>query len=169
MKRSAAFLSLSLAALALVATPALARHDIPAPAASPAFEKIKALAGDWKGKSPEGEVTVSYRVVSSGSAVIEEMSHGNMVTVYHQDGDRLMMTHYCMAQNQPRMRTEPVKGDPKSLKFSMVDVTNLAKPTDMHMTGLTISFLDANHISQEWTFSENGKDTPATFTYERAK
>ncbi|HZE89828.1 MAG TPA: hypothetical protein VE404_09780 [Verrucomicrobiae bacterium] len=133
----------------------------------PAFEKLKSLAGEWK--SAEGGVTVSYRVVSGGSALVEEMSHGSMVTVYHRDGDRLMMTHYCESQNQPRMRTDVMKGDPQSVKFSMVDITNLEKPTDGHMSGLTISFVDKDHFNADWNYLEGGKETPAAFHYTRVK
>src|SRR5262249_31705275 len=141
----------------------------PAAPGLPAFDRLKSLAGEWKGKSPEGDVSINFRVVSGGSAVVEELSHGDMVTVYHRDGDRVMMTHYCEAQNQPRMRTEVVKGDPKSLKFSMVDITNLGKPTDGHMKQLTLSFQDSNHIAEEWVFAQDGKDKAETFSLERAK
>jgi hypothetical protein len=92
-----------------------------------------------------------------------------MVTMYHQDGDRMMMTHYCEAKNQPRMRTEPIKGEPKMLDFKFLDVTNLAKPTDPVMKGLKIAFLDADHITEEWLFSADGKETPETMSFERKK
>ena len=174
MKRSARFPSLFLIlAFALVAAPAFARPDAattsPAPA-SPGFEKLKSLAGNWEGKDGEGHpVEVSYKLVSNGSVLMEEISHGGMVTMYHQDGDRLMMTHYCMTKNQPRMRTEPIKGDPKTLDFKFLDVTNLAKPTDMVMKGLKIAFLDADHFTAEWLMSQDGKETPETMSFERKK
>ncbi len=35
----------------------------------------------------------------------------NMITMFHMDGDRLLMTHYCGAGNQPRMKL--VASNPK--------------------------------------------------------
>src|SRR5437867_4427581 len=61
--------------------------------ASP-FDVLKQLAGDWAGKIRHGanehDATVSYKVTSGGSAVVETLLAGTeheMVTVYHQDGD----------------------------------------------------------------------------------
>ena len=45
------------------------------------------------------EATVTYKVTSGGSAVVETIGPGTeheMVTVIHPDGDDLMLTHYCM-------------------------------------------------------------------------
>jgi len=177
MKRTS---SIRMAAAALIAVlacaaPAAFAGETPAaltgasPAAA-AFEKLKTLAGNWETKSPEGDmVTVSYRVVSGGSTVMEEMSHGSMISMYHLDGDRLMMTHYCEAKNQPRMHTAPIKSDSNSLKFSFVDITNLAKPSDPHMRGLELTFKDADHFTAAWSYSEGGKEVPAVFNYERKK
>jgi len=157
-------------AAALAATPALAGPEAASPAAA-AFERLKGLAGNWQGKDPQGNTfDLTYRVASGGSALVEEMGHGNMITVYHLDGDRLMLTHYCQAKNQPRMRTDPIKsGDAKTLDFKFLDVTNLAKPTDSYMRNLMVTFQDADHFSQRWTHSEGGEESPMTLTYERKK
>lgn len=142
-----------------------------APDAASAFEKLKALAGKWEGKDSKGNVTpVTYTVIANGSGVMEEMGgegHGDMVTVYHRDGERLMLTHYCMADNQPRMRLRSASADGKTLTFELVDVTNLKKPSDGHMRALGVTFIDPDHFSQQWTFREAGKDQPEQFTYAR--
>jgi len=170
MKRSAQFsIVAAVAGLALVSAASFAATG-GVDTGNPGFEKLKSLAGSWKGKDSTGHpVEVTYKVVSGGSALVEELSHEGMVTVYHADGDRVMMTHYCAAMNQPRMRTDPVQGDPKTLDFKFVDVTNLAKPDDPVMKGLKVTFTDANHFSQEWSFAAGGKVTPETMTYERQK
>jgi hypothetical protein len=49
-----------------------------------------------------------------------------MVTVYHQDGQDLRMTHYCSAKNQPRMKASSVSPDGNVVSFEFVDATNLA-------------------------------------------
>jgi hypothetical protein len=83
--------------------------------------------------------------------------HGGMVSMYHMDGANLMMTHYCAAQNQPRMRAEPAKPDDKKLIFNFLDATNLADPKDPHMHNLVMTFVDADHLTQEWTMFQDGK------------
>jgi hypothetical protein len=166
-KRSLTLL-LSLAVLALPAGRALAQSPGQA-----AFEKIKSLAGDWRGTESNGDpFKTSYQVASGGSAVIETLSpakEATMVTVYHLDGGSLMMTHYCSSGNQPRMRATVAPGEVKSLDFKFVDATNLAKPTDGHMKAMSLAFLDKDHITQAWTWTKDGKDDSNTFKLERAK
>lgn len=141
--------------------------------ASPAFDKLKSLAGEWHGKGSDGlERTVSYRIASGGAAVIETLKppdEPEMVTVYHRDGDSLVMTHYCSAGNQPRMRAEVPAGEVKTLDFKFIDVTNLKKTTDGHIHHLKVSFQDNDHIALLWTWRENGRDESVTFKLERKK
>ncbi len=161
MKRSAVFL-LSLAALAWIATPSWAQSK-----AAPGFEKLKSLAGVWEGKGPEAEsFEVTYQLISGGTSLMEMIMPGtekSMVTVYHLDGEQLMMTHYCMVNNQPRMRAQVPAGEVKKLSFSFVDATNMAKPTDMHMHSMSFSFQDKDHFTQEWSMTKDGKTTPVVF------
>ena len=98
---------IGLAAAALLASAAQAAgtvHD-----AKSAFEALKGLAGDWTGTLlDEGKskpASVRYEVTSGGSAVKETMNPGakdEMVTMYHRDGDGLVLTHFCAIGNQPR-------------------------------------------------------------------
>ena len=145
-----------------------------APKSSPAFDKLKTLAGEWQAKTKDGqEVKTSYKLVSNGSALVETLEmgkkgEGTMVTVYHLDGNNLMMTHYCSANNQPRMKAQPAAGEIKSLAFSYVDATNLAPPDSGHMHKLVITFQDEKHMTQEWTWREYGKDAfTELFEYKR--
>jgi hypothetical protein len=141
--------------------------------ATPGLEKLKALAGEWEAKTDEGTTTVSYKVVSAGSCLLETMNHAknaDMITVYHLDGDRLMLTHYCTLNNQPRMRADGLSAEGKKLTFKFVDATNLASPGEGHMHDLTVTFVDENHFTQEWTYYKDGKpDDTAVFRYERKK
>ena len=62
------------------------------------FEKIKSLAGEWQGTRAMDDktVNVTYELVSNGSTVMETLmpsDEPNMVTIYHLNGDKLMMTH----------------------------------------------------------------------------
>ena len=87
--------------LAVLALPLFAGNP-PESKSTPAFDMMKSLEGSWEGDGPDGKtVHISYKVVSAGSAVMETIDHSEMeaamVTVYHLDKDKLMMTHYCSA------------------------------------------------------------------------
>ena len=108
-------------------------------------------------------------MIAGGSALMSEI-HGkgpeNMITMFHMDGDRLVMTHYCGAGNQPRMKV--VAADAKSVSFEFFDGTNIA-PGDGHMQHATFTQTDANHHTEEWVFVDHGKEMKESFTYERTK
>ncbi|HEY3174500.1 MAG TPA: hypothetical protein VGK94_01930 [Candidatus Polarisedimenticolia bacterium] len=168
MRKPTPLLPFAIACAVIVVTasaPAAAAATGPAAAG---FDKLKSLVGTWEGKSPEGEaVTVTYSLIAGGNTLMEQLSHGNMVTMYHVDGDSLLLTHYCMANNEPRMRAKGLSADGKRLEFKFVDAANLAKPTDMHMHSLTLTFQDADHVTQEWVNSTEGKEQPASFPLTR--
>jgi hypothetical protein len=141
-----------------------------ASAAQKSFEELKSLDGSWEGKAPDGQtVQVAYRVTGNGSAVMSEIKgHADMISMFNLDGDRLLMTHYCGAGNQPRMvaSTSP---DGKTLTFDFLDATNLASPDDGHMTRLVLSMPDANHHTEEWIYSDHGKQEKEVFELWRKK
>ena len=171
-------LSILLTAGALLALPGLAgsaaraTSPVPPAAAAGGFDRLKSLTGSWQAKLPDGKVThATYEVDAAGTAVVEKLqSEGEqaMVTVYYPDGSQVMLTHYCTLGNHPRMRTAgTANGD--SLSFTFVDATNMKGPGDAHMDGLKLTFADADHFSQTWVLKKDGKETPLTFNFERAK
>jgi len=129
--------------------------------AATAFEKVKGLVGEWEGQTTDGRaVRVSYKLVSAGASLLETHNitgRKETTSVYYVDGDQLMLTHYCSVVNQPRLRTSIVE-DGKVLRFSFLDVTNLGGPTQGHIRGLVLTLEDNDHISQEWTWRENGQE-----------
>jgi hypothetical protein len=137
------------------------------------FEKIKSLVGEWKGTSMDGKpAMVTYTLVSDNSALMERLTMGaesEMVTMYHPDGDRLMMTHYCSAHNQPRMRSDAVDAGGRNITFDLVDVTNLSAPDAGHMKRLVVTFTDKDHFTQEWTWTQQGRDMAVVITFERTR
>ena len=147
---------------------------LPGPASSetkaaPGFEKLKSLVGEWRGRGGEGKlVEVSYSLTAGNTAVMEtlKMADGlSMVTIYHPHGEKLMMTHYCILNNQPRMQAS---GDDRSLTFSLVDATNLLSPNAPHMSKLVLSFPDKDHLKHEWTLRASGLDKTEVFSFERS-
>ena len=133
------------------------------------FDKLKKLEGLWTGVKSDGKrVEVTYEVVSNGSALLETLSSAeepSMISVYHMDGDDLMMTHYCSAGNQPRMKAS-VSGN-GDIQFQHFDITNLKDQSAGHMRAMKVMFKDENHFTQIWTWSEKGKTMSDSFTYER--
>ena len=132
-----------------------------------AFEAIKALKGTWESKAPDGTgVASTFRTTAGGSAVVQMIGEGTemeMPTVYHLDGNRLIATHYCAAQNQPRMVLEPGQEPTKTIKFKFLDITNLKSPDAGHMREVAFHFVDRDHVRQEWTYREKGVDKPEVF------
>ena len=137
------------------------------------FEKMKPLVGNWQGKANDGKpVKISYALVSGGSALVETIqveSEPGMVTVYHPDGGRLMMTHYCSLHNQPRMRADTAPAENGKLVFNFVDATNMPSPDAMHMHKLVVTFVDKDHFAQEWTWKGGEKEGTEVFRMERMK
>ena len=133
-------------------------------AASAAFERLKGLVGEWEvassgGKAQKGTTAARYHLTAGGSAVVETIFPGGemeMVTVYHRDGDQIMLTHYCHVGNQPRMRTQKVD-DGAELVFGFAGGSNLDAAQDTHMHGLRIRFVDSDHIHSEWELYRQGK------------
>ena len=134
------------------------------------FDQLKGLEGNWAGTNSQGQpLQVTFRLPAGGSALMSEiMGKGpeNMITMFHMDGDRLLMTHYCGAGNQPRMKV--VSSDAKSVSFEFFDGTNIA-PGDGHMQHVTFSQPDADHHIEEWVFLDHGKETKEVFTLARVK
>jgi len=137
----------------------------------PEFDKIKSLTGNWEGKASDGNpVHINYKLVSGGTAVMESIlpsSEAQMVTMYYLDGDHLMMTHYCMANNQPRMRADASTSTTSGIKFTFVDATNLSGPNAGHMYAHSIEWKDADHVTQRWTWREGKQEKVETFELQR--
>jgi hypothetical protein len=133
-----------------------------------AFGILKTLAGEWQGTSSEAgkslSVSVIYRVTSAGSAVLETLFPGTdheMVTVYHLDKGKLVLTHYCAAGNQPRMALHK-NSTPQDLVFEFKGGSNINPRKDMHMHAVRIRLESADHIIGEWTGFSGGKAMDAT-------
>jgi hypothetical protein len=132
--------------------------------ASAAFERLKSLTGEWEGESERGgKSTLTYKVLSRGSVVLETYRDvipppgDEMITAYYLDGDRLLLTHYCIAKNQPRMiarRWDPKTGE---LFFEFLDATNLKDSQAGHMHTIEFRFLDQDHILSGSQYFEKGK------------
>lgn len=130
-----------------------------------AFEKLKTLEGQWELSSGDGHSTViSYKVGSAGSTLVEE--HMGMTSVYHKDGNSLLMTHYCSVGNQPRVRATNFQ-DANVLDFSFVDVSNLEEGKG-YISHLTITWISNDEVREDWSYTDkDGQVGTESFSLKR--
>jgi hypothetical protein len=148
--------------MAMVAS-ALAQES----AGAQAFEKIRSLNGNWEGsfewsgaRTDKGKMDAGYYVTGGGSAVVENLLQDGqpiMTSVYHMDNGVLRLTHYCAAQNQPRLKAKRVEAN--AVDFAFVDATNMKSADAPHVSGLEWRMLDADHIKLTFLFDAGGKQS----------
>lgn len=132
----------------------------------PTLEDVKALVGTWVAVDEEGrpteEVVSVLRVTAGGSAVLEIEFPGaehEMVTLYTMNGDRLELTHYCIAGNQPHMIARRDSA-PNELIFECDGKggsIDCAVSRHMHRGHLVIS--SADRMRSTWDMIEEGQKT----------
>lgn len=134
---------------------------------SAALAQLRSLAGEWEGslewtgaRTGVGKMNATYYATGNGSAVVENLAVDgvpSMTSVYHLDGADLRMTHFCGAQNQPRLKARQIDVAKGILDFDFVDATNLASPDAPHVYGLEMRLLSADHITLTFLFEGGGK------------
>jgi hypothetical protein len=147
--------------------PTAAETAATAPTPRAAFDQLKTLVGRWQGglMAADGPpTTVTYDLTGNGSAVIEKLFPGTsheMVSVYFMDGDDLVLTHFCAAGNQPRMKLTKTSANPTSLTFDFTGGTNLDAAKDTHIHGGSIRILDGGRLEEDWLVFAKGQQTAA--------
>jgi hypothetical protein len=137
------------------------------------LDPLKALEGDWNGKFADGnEIKVTYTTISGGNAVMEtfRLPDGtDMRSIYHMNGEKLMMTHYCESGNQPRLQSaSAVVGNDITLNF--LDITNVNEPKmASYLYRVTLHFGDKDQLSQDITWLIQGKESSNKLTLTRNK
>lgn len=140
--------------------------------AASAMAFLTTTSGDWVsgsaqhehgGAAPAGSRgLVSVKTKAAGSAVVHTYAQGTpgeMETVFHMDGDQLLLTHYCALQNAPVLKF--VKSTkPGELKFEFLGGTNFDPKVDAHLHESTFVIKDKDTIEQSSTVFANGKANP---------
>jgi hypothetical protein len=147
--------------LMLFAIPASAA--LSADGAKALFERIQTMAGDWVGKSTKGWVETDHiQVIAGGSAVVitsfDAHPKEHMVTMIHLDGERLLLTHYCMAGNQPRLVATSFDAATGTARFEFLDGTNMPSRDKGHMDSVLMRLIDQDHRTERWTWYEKGHE-----------
>lgn len=122
-------------------------------------------------------IVLSLRIASSGHTLVHE-GHAadydpmknpgqkdNPFTMIVIDGDRLLLTHFCDADNRPRMigRLLP---DGKAIDFEFLDVSGNLQYG--HMEHVKFTVVDSDHHTEDWTWATpENKLTVAHFDVQR--
>jgi len=122
----------------ILAALVLAAGAAATPASAP-LERFKALAGDWIA-AEDGDM------VKKGDLV---------TTVYHADGPDLVLTHYCMEGNQPRMRAKGAQGP--RFDFAFDGGTHIDQSRDRHMHSAVVDLAGPDEIRSQWNEIAGGK------------
>jgi hypothetical protein len=157
--------ALSLCACAVAVLPALAGAD-PAPSLDvrQAFARLSALGGRWEGHSTKGwEDTLEILGIARGSAILgkstfKDEAHEAMATLFYLDGERLLLTHYCEAGNQPTLVASSAEEDGRTLTFTFLSGTGMRSRDEGHMDKVVVRFVDSDHFSSRWTWYQDGKE-----------
>jgi hypothetical protein len=144
----------------------LSANEIPQPKAGSAeFERMKTLAGTWKGTTDMGqgpiEMTVQYRLLAGGSVLEERVFQGTpmeMVTMYYDKDGKLALTHYCVMGNRPGMVLK--SADAKTLTFDFDKTCGIDPLTSAVMNGLTLRFDDSDTLTASCRAVINGAAQP---------
>jgi hypothetical protein len=157
--RTTAMLTLA-AGLALIGSAGPAA----AGAAPSPLDRLAGLAGEWLAAEDNemvkrGDLVARYQVTAGGTAVVETVFPGSpheMVTVYHRDGDDLVLTHYCLG-NQPRMRAKAPAPGATRFEFAFDGGSNIQPASDRHMHSAWMELVSADELRTEWSELAGGQ------------
>ena len=162
------FLVLSILVIANASLFATADYQMKPHVGSADFERLKALAGTWKGTTTEmngvkSDATVEYSVTSNGNAVVEKLFPGTpqeMVSIYYDNNGKPSMTHYCGIGNRPQMNL--ASSNEQEMKFDFSSTSDIDAAKNAHMHSLTLAFDGKDKLVQHWTFFQNGAEAGST-------
>jgi hypothetical protein len=155
------------------------KHDHGAKAATnPGFEKMKSLVGTWvaadKDGNPTDQVVSEVKLTAGGSAIHETLFPGGdmeMISIYTPDGTDVVLTHYCMLGNQPRMKAD-ARTAGNTFNFEFDGGTNLDPAKDAHMHAAKLTIVDADHLQVDgigWVDGKPSKEMCNGMTLVRKK
>lgn len=122
------------------------------------FEQLKSLAGDWRSTRNDSSTVVNYKVIASGSSLVETWTMSptrQSMTVYTMDGERLIATHYCPQGNAPRLQFTHTDKD-GAHHFLFLDGANLQDPTGSHEHAFWIMIDPSGALTRSETYIDNG-------------
>jgi hypothetical protein len=161
--RSSGLVVATLVVLTLAFAAAVPADPPDGKAATAVFERFKGLSGRWEGHSTKGWTDrVSFKTIAAGSVVVWDSFDAHpgeeMLTLLHRDGERLLLTHYCVSKTQPRLVLSDVSADGREATFTFLDGTGFSSRDVGHMDKAVFRFGDAGRFSTRWTWYQNGQE-----------
>jgi hypothetical protein len=151
---------------------AFAQHSHDGPTAATgnkSYELIKTLEGSWTGHfrwsgaiTAKGDMDAVYSLTGNGSTIVEDLvqeGKKTMTSVYHMDGQSLRMTHFCGANNQPRLIEDASHPMENSIEFKFLDITNLVNSEAGHVIRARLDFQSKERVNLTFTFLVKGKES----------
>lgn len=128
-----------------------------------AFDRFRSLDGLWRGKSTKGwRDKVRIHAIAAGSAVEFDSFDAHpgeaMATMVYMDGDRLLLTHYCVAKSQPRLKATGFEDSGRTVTFTFLDATNLPSRNVGHMDKVVYHFSDDGSFTEQWSWYQEGNE-----------
>ena len=157
--------------LALAAAGSASAQTISAPTTAKAdgdFAALAALVGEWRNaERPGSPLRIRFALAAGGTVLQESWFRGetlHSLTLYHRDGDRVIVTHYCPQGNQP---TLVQKEDGAALAFTFRSATDLDAATESYLHDLSFDLTNpARPVRREVYRSPQGDD-PSVLVLER--
>ena len=131
-----------------------------------AFETFRGFEGKWAIRSGQKTLLIemTYEVGSKGSIVTEQF--GKELSVFYRDGQSMLMTHFCNAGNQPRLRLKE-NGRPGVFEFEMFDITNLQSADADHVDRVVYRIIDDKTIDLEIVWKHSNSEESEKYTLTR--
>lgn len=123
--------------------------------AQKAFNQLKTLSGSWQGSIMNIPIDFTIRTVSGGTTIMQEgittkgPTPDHEITLFYVEGDRLLATHYCDANNRVNLEGK-MSADGKSVEFSFIDIHGSTKGG--YVRRLRLSMTDADKHIEQFTF-----------------
>ena len=144
------------------------------------FTKMKSLVGKWKGtfkwtgvRTGGGDIGAEYYLTGFGSSLIENLFTGDgtvsMTSVYHLDWDDLRMTHFCGANNHPRLKAAEMDVSVNTVSFEFIDITNFTNEGIGHVNGVSLEFPEPDLLNIVFNFTSSKGESTEYITMKRVK
>ena len=125
------------------------------------FEAMKHRVGIWRSAdSPTSPLRIEFSLTAGGTVLLEHWTRDGQphsMTLYHQDGDQLIATHYCPQGNQPRLATLP-QADGDVVRFAFKDATDLDEANESYAVALAFDLSDEQTLIRSETYRSGGVD-----------
>lgn len=160
------------AVLLLAGAPGVASSPAEAPkpmaAAESDFARLAALVGEWRNaQNPQSTLSIRFALTAGGTVLQESWFRGetlHSLTIYHRDGGKLVLTHYCPQGNQP---TLVQTGNAASLAFTFRSATDLDAAQESYLHDLSFDLTNPDRPVRRETYRSADGDEASVLVLER--